>query len=128
MLKGIPQALTCLCYLKLYVISIATGGARWSSGRASDSGAKGRGLDTYLRRVVSFSKDTFTHRKILVIPKKRWLRPDMTEKLFTGTLSLNKTKTIATDNPTLKNGDVYLQNYNSATYYPRLLNLIQIKA
>ena len=27
-----------------------------------------------------------------VIPRKRWLRPDMTEKLFTGTLSKNKTK------------------------------------
>ena len=31
--------------------------------------------------------------KVLVIPRKRWLRPDTTEKLFTGTLSLNKTKT-----------------------------------
>ena len=65
---------------------------RWPSGRASDSGARGRGFYTYLRRVVSLSKDTFTPRKVLVIPRKRWLRPDMTEKLFTGTLSLNKTK------------------------------------
>ena len=24
--------------------------------------------------------------KVLVIPRKRWLRPDMTEKLLTGTL------------------------------------------
>ena len=31
-------------------------GAQWPSGRASDSGAIGRGFDTYLRRVVSFSK------------------------------------------------------------------------
>ena len=30
--------------------------------------------------------------KVLVIPKKRWLCPDMTEKLFTGTLSNNETK------------------------------------
>ena len=30
--------------------------------------------------------------KVLVIPNKRWLCPEMTEKLFTGTLSLNKTK------------------------------------
>ena len=29
---------------------------------------------------------------VLVIPRKRWLRPDMTEKLFTGTLSKNETK------------------------------------
>ena len=66
--------------------------ARWPSGRASDSGARGRGFDTYLRRVVSLSKDTFTPRKVLVISRKRWLRPDMTEKLLTGMLSLNKTK------------------------------------
>ena len=51
------------------------------------------GFDSYLRRVVFLSKNTFTPRKVLVIPRKRWLRPDMTEKLFTGTLSLNKTKT-----------------------------------
>ena len=41
-------------------------------------------------RVVSLSKDTFIPRKVLVIPRKRWLRLDMTEKLFTGTLSHNK--------------------------------------
>ena len=68
-------------------------GARWPSGRASDSGARGRGFDTYLRRVVSLSKDTFTSRKVLVIPRKRLVRPDMTDKSVTGTLSLNKTKT-----------------------------------
>ena len=55
----------------------------------SDSGARSRGLDTYLRRVVSLSRDTFTPRKVLVIPRKRWLRPDMTEKLLTGTLCIN---------------------------------------
>ena len=26
--------------------------------------------------------------KVLAIPRKRWLRPNMTEKLFTGTLSI----------------------------------------
>ena len=39
-------------------------------------------------------QDTFTSPKVLVIPRKRWLRPDMTEKLLAGTLNLNKTKTI----------------------------------
>ena len=38
-------------------------------------------------------KDTFIPRKVLVIPRKWCLRPNMTEKLFTRTLSLNKTKT-----------------------------------
>ena len=37
-------------------------------------------------------KDTFTPRKVLVIPRKRWLHPDMTEKLLTGTLSINTNK------------------------------------
>ena len=60
------------------------GGARWPSGRVSDSGARGRVVDTYLRRVVSLSKDSFTPRKVLVIPRKLWLCPDMTEKLLTG--------------------------------------------
>ena len=30
---------------------------------ASDSGARGWGFDTYLRRVVSFEQDTFTPQK-----------------------------------------------------------------
>ena len=37
------------------------------------------------RRVVSLSK-------IHLPPRKWWLRPDITEKLFTGTLSKNETK------------------------------------
>ena len=32
---------------------------------------------------------TFTPKKVLVIPRKRWLRPNMTEKLFTGMLRIN---------------------------------------
>ena len=56
--------------------------ARCPSGRASDSGARGRVFDTYLRRVVSLSKDTFTPRKELVIPRKWWLRPDMTDFFY----------------------------------------------
>ena len=32
------------------------GGARWLSGRVSDSGARGPGFETYRRRVVSLSK------------------------------------------------------------------------
>ena len=41
-------------------------------------------------RVVSLSKAHFTPQKVLVIPRKRWLRPNMTEKLFTGTLRINQ--------------------------------------
>ena len=41
------------------------------------------------RRVVSLSKTLYSP-KVLVIPRKQCLRPDMTEKLLTGTLYLNK--------------------------------------
>ena len=70
------------------------GGAPWLSGRASDSGAGSRGFETYLCLVVSLIKSLYS-LKALVIPRKRWLRPDMTEKLLTGTLSLNTNKQTA---------------------------------
>ena len=38
-------------------------------------------------------QDTLTSQKVLVIHRKRWIRPDMTENLFTGTLSKTETKT-----------------------------------
>ena len=66
-------------------------GGRWLSGRASDSGARRRGLETYLRRVVSLSKILYSP-KVPVIHRKRWLRPDTTGKLLIGTLSLNTNK------------------------------------
>ena len=66
-------------------------GARWLSGRASDSGARGLGFETYFLRVVSLSKTLYSP-KVLVIPRKLWLSTDMTEKLLTGTLSFNTNK------------------------------------
>ena len=50
------------------------------------------GLDTNLCRVVSLNKDTFTPRKVLVIPRKQWRRPDMSEIWLTGTLSVSTNK------------------------------------
>ena len=67
------------------------GGARWPSSRASDSGARGQGFETYLRCAVSLSKTLYSP-KVLIIPRKQWLRPDMTETLLTGTLSLTTNK------------------------------------
>ena len=67
-------------------------GARWRSGRASDSESKGPWFDSHRRhRVMSLCK---THKPLLVKLKKRWLCLDMTEKLLTGTLSLNTNKHI----------------------------------
>ena len=59
----------------------------------SDSGSRGRGFEPHSgHRVVSLSK-TYLPPKVLVIPRKQWLRPSMTDKLFTGTLSIKQTKT-----------------------------------
>ena len=38
------------------------------------------------------SKDALTPQKVLVIPRKGWLHPEMTEKLLTGTLGINTNK------------------------------------
>ena len=70
--------------------------AWWPSGRALDSGATGQGFYPHSgRRVVSLSKIHLPPKKVLVIPRKRWLHPDMTEKLLTGTKSLNPNKSYA---------------------------------
>ena len=52
---------------------------------------KRSGVRNHLRCVVSLSKTLFS-QKVLVISRKQWLRPDMTEKLLTGALSLNTNK------------------------------------
>ena len=59
--------------------------AQWPSGRASDSRARGWGLDPQV-----LEQDTFTSQKVLVIPRKRWRRPKITEKLFTGKQTRNE--------------------------------------
>ena len=61
----------------------------------SDSGSRGRGFEPQSgRRVVSLSK-TYLPPKALVISRKRWLRPNMSEKLFTGTLSIKPNKILS---------------------------------
>ena len=59
-------------------------GARWLSGRESDSGARGRGFETYPRRVVSLSKTLYSPKVLVNYPgsggsvptwlKNCWLR------------------------------------------------------
>ena len=48
-------------------------------------------FETYLFHVVSKSKTLYS-LKVLVIPWNWWFRPDMTEKLLTGMLSINTNK------------------------------------
>ena len=44
------------------------GGVRWLSGRVSDSGARGRGFETYRRRVVSLSKTLYSPKVLVNYP------------------------------------------------------------
>ena len=55
-------------------------GVWWHWCRASNSGARGRGWKP-TSAVVSLS-ETLYSPKVLVIPRKRWLRPDTTEFFF----------------------------------------------
>ena len=50
------------------VFCILNRGARWLSGRVSDSGARGRGFDTYRRRVVSLSKTLYSPKVLVNYP------------------------------------------------------------
>ena len=47
---------------------IRDGGARWLSGRVSDSGARGPGFETYRRRVVSLSKTLYSPKVLVNYP------------------------------------------------------------
>ena len=68
----------------------------------SDSRSRGQGFEPRSgRRVVSLSKTYLSPKKVLVIPRKRWLRPNMTEKLFTGTLSIKPNETMGRGNENL---------------------------
>ena len=60
--------------------------------RASDSGSGNPGSILGLVGVLfPLARDIYSP-KVLVIPRNRWLRLNMTEKLFTGTLNKNQKK------------------------------------
>ena len=67
-------------------------GARWLSGRVSDSRARGWGFDTYRRRVVFLSKTLYSPKVLVNYPGSGGSVPTWLEKLLTGTLSLNTNK------------------------------------
>ena len=61
----------------------------------SDSRSRCRGFEPPLGSPCCvLEQDIFTPKKVLVIPRKRWLCPNMTEKLFTGTLSIKPNQII----------------------------------
>ena len=53
--------------------------ARWPSGRVSDSGARGRGSILTQVAILCIWARYIYLQKVIVFPRKRWLRPDMTE-------------------------------------------------
>ena len=68
------------------VTTIPRQGAGWLSGRLSDSGARSRGFETYLRRVVSLSKTFYFQKYWYMSGLSHCFR---TEKSLAGTLCLN---------------------------------------
>ena len=50
------------------LLDLKIGGARWLSGRVSDSGARGRGSETYRRRVVPLSKTLYSPKVLVNYP------------------------------------------------------------
>ena len=80
--------------------------------RASDSGARGRGsILTRFTVLCPWARHIYLP-KVLVIPRKRWLRPNMTEKLFTGTLRIKSSSQIT---PKCKNNQLG-SSENTHTY------------
>ena len=56
------------CTVSTFWYITMNGGARWLSGRVSDSGARGRGFETYRRRVVSLSKTLYSPKVLVNYP------------------------------------------------------------
>ena len=63
--------------------------AWWLLPRTPDSEVGGSS-PTGVKPCCVLEQGTFTPQKVLVIPWKRWLRPNITEKMFTGTLRINQ--------------------------------------
>ena len=77
MYESIYESMYVCMYLSMYiylsfylncVTLTAEWGARWLSGRVSDSGARGPGFETYRRRVVSLSKTLYSPKVLVNYP------------------------------------------------------------
>ena len=55
-------------HIASFVLTCRKRGARWLSGRVSDSGARGPGFETYRRRVVSLSKTLYSPKVLVNYP------------------------------------------------------------
>ena len=69
--RGPSRKTSVLLYntlLKIALTHFEPWGARWLSGRVSDSGARGPGFETYRRRVVSLSKTLYSPKVLVNYP------------------------------------------------------------
>ena len=62
-------------------------GARWLSGRVSDSGARGRGFETYRRHVVSLSKTLYSPKVLVNYPGSGGSVPTWLKNCWLGRLA-----------------------------------------
>ena len=71
-------------------ISIKESAVAWWLMPRSPDPEVGGSSPTRVKPCCVLEQGTFSRQKVLVNPRKRWLRPNMTEKLFTGTLRINQ--------------------------------------
>ena len=84
--------LRCNLYFRYIHSTIPNQGsavAWWLMPRTPDPEVGGSS-PTRVKPCCVLKQGIFTPQKVLVIPRKQWLRPNMTEKLFTGTLRINQ--------------------------------------
>ena len=95
--RGMYQFKVMLLACAMHLPLLKGGGAFvwWLTPRTLDPDVRGSSPTRSPCFVLEQDIFTPTPKKVLVIPRKRWLHPNMTEKLFTGTLSIkpNQTKT-----------------------------------
>ena len=66
--SGAASCMACSFIITGSGLYIEREGARWLSGSVSDSGARGRGFETYRRRVVSLSKTLYSPKVLVNYP------------------------------------------------------------
>ena len=69
-------------------------GARWLSGRVSDSGDRGLGFETYLRRVVFVSKTLYSPKVLVNYPGSGGSVPTWLKNCWLGHKQTNKNRFI----------------------------------
>ena len=95
---------------------------------------RGRGFDLHSGRHVESLSKTYLLPKVLVIPRKQWLRSNITKKLFTRTIRIKSTRHITTSQNTFLKRKVAIGTASAAEHkavftgeYPFLCsNMVEI--